>query len=50
MADVTGNTDFVFKDWLNLLQSYHDDMEKDLETVRKHKKEIQEIRQELYNR
>lgn len=52
MADIINNADenFVFAEWLELLQKYRDDMEKELETVRLHKKEVQDIRQEIYDR
>ena len=40
MADIINNADenFVFAEWLELLQKYRDDMEKELETVRLHKR------------
>lgn len=52
MADTINSTgsEFVFSDWLELFQKYRDDMEKELETVRLHKKEVQNIRQEIYDR
>lgn len=50
MADNVDNSDFIFDGWLKLLQQFRDDIEADLETVRLHKKEIQEIKQEIYNR
>ena len=45
MADTINSTgsEFVFSDWLELFQKYRDDMEKELETVRLHKKEVQNI-------
>lgn len=42
--------DFVFKDWLNLLQKFYNDIEQTLDTVRQDKREIQEIKDEIYNR
>lgn len=44
------SVDFVFKDWLELLQKFYNDVEQTLETVRQDKREIQEIKKEIYNR
>lgn len=38
------SVDFVFKDWLELLQKFYNDVEQTLETVRQDKREIQEIK------
>ncbi len=42
--------DTVFSDWKTALEKLQDSVEKDLEEIRKQKAEIQQIKQEIFNR
>ena len=42
--------DTVFDDWKSVLDDFHDSVEKNLEEIRKHKAEIQQIKTDIFNR
>ena len=41
---------FVFQEWMTLLSKFKRDVDDTLEVIRKDKREIQEIKKEIYNR
>ena len=48
--DLNESQDFVFKDWMNMLDKFHQEVNASIDIIHQHKQEIQEMKKEIYDR
>ena len=49
-VDLNESQDFVFKDWMKLLDKFHQEVDASIDIIHQHKQEIQEMKKEIYDR